>query len=715
MSLAETRSREVDSLIQGDALQGGDFLDAMAELVVYQDLEMRIVWANRASAASVGQTMDQLRGRYCYQIWQQRDRPCEGCPVLQARASGRACQEEMTTPDGRHWQISAYPVRDRRKRMIGLLEVALEITERKRAEEALRQSEFRFCSIFESTHEAIGTSGPDGRIVTANPAMARMLGLDDPEELIGRKAIDLYADPEDRREFFQTLKTQGYVENFEITLIKQNGRREPLHILGNATLHSDAAGNVERIDFIFSDITERKRAERALRESEEKFRTITENINVGIYRNTPGPEGRFLEANPAIVAMFGYDSREEFIEVPVSELYHDPDRRQMFNGKMLRAGFVQNEEILLKRKDGSPFWGAVTAVAIKDENGAVKYYDGVIEDISEGKRARQALVESEEKFRTLADQSPNMIFINKGGRVVYANPQCEKIMGYTREEFCSPEFNFLSIISPECQHIVKESFAEHTQGMDVPPYEYTLITKKGDRVSAILASKIIEYEGEQAILGTVTDISARKQAEQERQMNLERLQKLLEGIINTMSVMVETRDRYTAGHQRRVAILAREIALKMNLPEEKIKAIYMTALIHDIGKIAIPAEILSKPTKLNEVEYSIIKTHPQVGYDILRGIEFPWPIADLVLKHHERIDGSGYPQGLSGDEIPLEVRILSVADVVEAMTFHRPYRAALGTGKALEEITQNKNRRYDPEVVKICLQVFYDHNFGWEQ
>jgi PAS domain S-box-containing protein/putative nucleotidyltransferase with HDIG domain len=590
MTLAGTRRRRNDVLIQGDALDGADFLDAMSELVIYQDPEMKVLWANRASAESVGQSLEQLRGRYCYEIWPQRSEPCEGCPVVRARISGKTCQEEITTPDGRVWQISAYPVRDRHKRLVGLLEVTLEITERKRAEEALRRSEFRFCSIFETTHEAIGASGPDGRIITANPAMARMLGLEDPQELIGRPAVELYADPGDRREFFETLKAQGYVENFEITLIKQNGRPEPLHILGNATLHSDAAGNVERIDFVFTDITERKQAEKALLESEEKYRTITENINVGIYRNTPGPQGRFLEANPAIVSMFGYNNREEFINVPVSGLYHDPNRREMFNGKMLRAGFVRDEEILLKRKDDTPFWGSVTAVAVKDEAGKVKYYDGVIEDIS-----------------------------------------------------------------------------------------------------------------------------ARKRLQEERLKSLQKMQSLLEGIIHTMSVMVETRDQYTAGHQRRVAILAREIARQMNLPEDQIKAIYMAALIHDIGKISIPAEILSKPTRLNEVEYSIIKTHPQVGYDILKGIEFPWPVADLVLKHHERMDGSGYPRGLSGAEIPMEVRILSVADVVEAMASHRPYRAALGTGKALEEITQNKGIRYDPEVVKVCLKIFYDQNFEWEQ
>jgi PAS domain S-box-containing protein/putative nucleotidyltransferase with HDIG domain len=346
--------------------------------------------------------------------------------------------------------------------------------------------------------------------------------------------------------------------------------------------------------------------------------------------------------------------------------------------------------------------------------GKVKYYDGVIEDITERKRTEETIQESEEKFRTLADQSPNMIFINQKGKVVYANPKCEQILGYTREEFCSPDFNFLALMPPESQEIVKANFAKHAQGIDVLPYEYTLITKEGKKIDAILASKLIDYEGGWAILGTVTDISDRKRTEEKVKKSLKKMENLLEGIVNTMSITVETRDQYTAGHQRRVATLARAIAEEMELTEEQSKSIYMAALIHDIGKISIPAEILSKPTRLSEVEFSIIETHPQVGYDILKGIDFPWPIAEIVLKHHERVDGSGYPQGLSGEEIPLEARILSVADVVEAMASHRPYRASLGIGKALEEITQNKGKLYDEEVVKACLKVFYDRKFSFD-
>jgi putative nucleotidyltransferase with HDIG domain len=182
-------------------------------------------------------------------------------------------------------------------------------------------------------------------------------------------------------------------------------------------------------------------------------------------------------------------------------------------------------------------------------------------------------------------------------------------------------------------------------------------------------------------------------------------------MIQAMAFTVEKRDPYTAGHQRRVADLARTIAKEMRLPPDKIDGIRLAGVIHDIGKIAVPSEILSKPGTLNEIEFNLIKRHPDTGYDILKNIDFPWPIAEIVRQHHERIDGSGYPRGIKGDEITLEARILAVADVVEAMASHRPYRASLGLDKALEEITVNQGTKYDPDVVRICISLFTDKKY----
>ena len=184
------------------------------------------------------------------------------------------------------------------------------------------------------------------------------------------------------------------------------------------------------------------------------------------------------------------------------------------------------------------------------------------------------------------------------------------------------------------------------------------------------------------------------------------------GTVQAMAATLETRDPYTAGHQQRVANLARAIAVEMGISEDKIEGIKMAGIIHDIGKIAVPAQILTKPGVLTDLEFNLIKTHAQVGYDILKTIDFPWPIAQMVHQHHERMDGSGYPQGLSGKDILLGARILAVADVVEAMASHRPYRPALGIDKALDEISRNRGVLFDPEVVDACLKLFTEKEFN---
>jgi putative nucleotidyltransferase with HDIG domain len=202
------------------------------------------------------------------------------------------------------------------------------------------------------------------------------------------------------------------------------------------------------------------------------------------------------------------------------------------------------------------------------------------------------------------------------------------------------------------------------------------------------------------------EIIEKKQGEVELQQSYQKLQKTMEDTIYTIGKIAETRDPYTSGHQKNVSQIATLMAQEMKLPKDRIEGIRIASLVHDIGKISLPAEILNKPTKLSEIEYSLIKDHSQVGYDVLKSIDFAYPIARIVLQHHERLDGSGYPQGLKGDEIILEARIIGVADVVEAMSSHRPYRPALGIDKALEEISKNKGILYEPKVVDACIKLF---------
>jgi response regulator RpfG family c-di-GMP phosphodiesterase len=210
-------------------------------------------------------------------------------------------------------------------------------------------------------------------------------------------------------------------------------------------------------------------------------------------------------------------------------------------------------------------------------------------------------------------------------------------------------------------------------------------------------------------------LAERNQALIKMQDSVKGFQRAMNGIIYAMESTIETRDPYTAGHQRRVADLSKAIGHEMGLSSDALEGLFMAAVIHDLGKIAMPAEILSKPGKLNDIEYAMIKTHPAVGFEILKTIEFPWPLAKITVQHHERMNGSGYPEKIPGDQILVESRILAVADVVEAMASHRPYRAALGVEAALKEIEKNKKVLYDPEVVEACIKILMEQSFDFEE
>ena len=207
----------------------------------------------------------------------------------------------------------------------------------------------------------------------------------------------------------------------------------------------------------------------------------------------------------------------------------------------------------------------------------------------------------------------------------------------------------------------------------------------------------------------------RKRSEEELKQSYEKTNRILKQTVAALASALEKRDSYTAGHQARVSRLAGAIAAKLGFPKDRVDGIIMAGLIHDIGKINIPIGILMKPGRLDKDEFNIIKTHPGTGFDTLKNVEFPWPIAQVVHQHHERMDGSGYPNGLKGDAIFLESRIIAVADVVEAMTAFRPYRDALGIDIALDEIRKNRGKHYDPGVIDACVELFEKGDFVFDE
>jgi PAS domain S-box-containing protein len=306
-----------------------------------------------------------------------------------------------------------------------------------------------------------------------------------------------------------------------------------------------------------------------------------------------------------------------------------------------------------------------------------------------------------------------VIVVKPGGAIHTVNRAALELLGYAEEEIIGQSVGTIF----EDDDLKDAGLAQLVHAGAVRDVELTLVAKSGERIPVVFNGSVIwEEDGRlAAVVGVARDIRERKRAEEELQRTMEKLREALGGIIQTVALTVETKDPYTAGHQRRVAQLACAIANEMDLPEEQIEGLRMAGLIHDLGKITVPAEILSKPGRLDDIEYGLIKAHPKIGYDVLKTIDFPWPVAQIVLQHHERTNASGYPQGLRGEEILLEARILAVADVVEAMASFRPYRPARGIDEALEEISRKEKRLYDLDVVAACLQIFTVKGFKFDQ
>jgi PAS domain S-box-containing protein len=326
---------------------------------------------------------------------------------------------------------------------------------------------------------------------------------------------------------------------------------------------------------------------------------------------------------------------------------------------------------------------------------------------------------SEEKFRSISDLVQDAILImDNQGNISYWNNAAEKIFGYSAQEAFGKKLHIL-LIPQRYQAAYQRGFRKFKTTGQGPAIgntlEFEATRKDGTEIPVELSVSAKKFKGEWNSIGIIRDIAKHKRVENELKQTSEKLRESLEGIVEVMAATVELRDPYTAGHQRRVADLACAIATEMALSKDRIEGIHMAGIIHDIGKISIPAEILSKPGSLNEIEFSLIKEHSKTGYDLLKDVEFPWPIAQIVLQHHERIDGSGYPLGLSVEDILLEARILCVADVVEAMSSHRPYRPALGIDSGIEQISEQRGVLYDPEVVDACIKVVRERKYEFEK
>ncbi len=332
----------------------------------------------------------------------------------------------------------------------------------------------------------------------------------------------------------------------------------------------------------------------------------------------------------------------------------------------------------------------------------------------ERKRAAVELQEAKALIETVIEHIPLMIFLKdaKDLKFVIFNRAGEELLGYDRKALLGK--SDLAFFPPEqaAHFMAKDREAMAGRNIVDIPEERIQTAQHGQRLLHTRKVAIYGPDGTaRYLLGISEDITEQKKAEKELRESLASLNKALNGTIHVLSAVSEIRDPYTAGHQKRVGDLAQAIAREMGLDPERVEGIRVGGIIHDIGKLSIPAEILSKPSRLSKFEYEMVKAHPQIGHDILADTDFAWPLAEMALQHHERMDGSGYPQGLKGEAILLDARILAVADVIEAMASHRPYRPTLGIEAALEEIEKNSGLLYDAEVVSACLRLFREEGY----
>ena len=581
----------------------------------------------------------------------------------------------------RYMDVNYYPYYSKDKKVMGFVVNGRDITERKRAKEELEESEKRYRNLIESTYDLVQSVSPDGRFLFVNRAWQETLGYTE-AELPGInlwKIIHPQSLSHCQEMFSQIIKGKS-IKNIQTTFVAKDGN--PIQVEGNV-IGRYMDGKLIATYGFFRDITKRKQAE----EEQRLHAAMMANVAEGVYL-IGLDDLRIKWTNERFTRMFGYDPGEmvgKKVDIVNAPTERTPDETRISIVDVLKETGEWHGEVKNIKRDGTHFW-CYANVSLFDHPEYGKIIVAAHTDITGRKKA----IEEIEELAKFPTENPNPVLrISKDGTVLYHNYPSESLLRQWHYKEGNP-------LQDRWLRFVLDALEDD----DIKTVE----TKIGDKIISLTFAPIIENDFVN-VYGL--DITERKKAE-------ERLRKSMDATIDTMSKIIEARDPYTSGHQHRVCQLAVPLAQELGLSEDKVEGVRIASLIHDIGKISLPTEILSKPTKLTDIEFSLIKDHSRIGYDILKSIEFSYPIAKTVLQHHERLDGTGYPNKVKGDEIILEAKIIGIADVVEAMSSHRPYRPALGIDAALEEISKNKGIFYDPKVVDICLKLFKEKGFKFK-
>jgi PAS domain S-box-containing protein len=621
-----------------------------------------------------------------------------------------------------------------------------DITDRKQAAEKLQENEQRYRILFDEAPVGICLADTEtGIIIDCNQTLAHLVRREK-ADLIGKPQKILHP-PQGNEEIFSSTFKQHLTDKkgqiLETQLITKTGDIRKVEIKANLLYIRGR----KVLQGLFLDITDRKRAEELIKirlrllelAATRSLAEFLQKTLDEVCEFTKSPVGfyHFVDEDQKTLSLQAWSTRtvNEFCQAAGEGMHYSIDQAGVWVDCIReRRPVVHNDYAALPHRKGMPEghaaivrelvvpimrddrFVAILGIGNKPQDytdqdvQAVSYLADIAWETAERKRAEEALRESEEKYRDLVENINDILYAtDENGIITYIAPAIESLSGYTISEIIG--HSFFEFVYEDDISSMKDNFQQDVSGQ-AEPHEYRMMTKAGDIRWVRTSSRSFCEGGRVAGLrGVFTDITERKQAEAAIKHGYEQLQETLHSTVKALATTVEMKDQYTAGHQPRVTQLACAIAEEMGLSEDQVEGIRMAASIHDIGKIMVPAEILNKPGRLTEIQYEMIKMHPRAGYDILKGLKLPWPVAQIILQHHERQDGSGYPQGLSGEEIMVEARILAVANVVEAMNAHRPYRPAYDIKEALAEISKNRGTFYDAAVVDTCLRLFTEKGF----
>lgn len=417
---------------------------------------------------------------------------------------------------------------------------------------------------------------------------------------------------------------------------------------------------------------------------------------------------KFLAVNEAAEMVYGY-TRNEFLAMtvlairPKEEIERLRKHLQQQPDGIDRAGRWQH-----LRKDGALLHMDITARKISFNGRAAVMVVAI--DVTDQVKALHDLKAAEDMYRGLVEHSMVGIYILKDMKLAYVNPRLAEMFGYTPEELSN--MSILDLALPAQRETVANAIRARLAGGSATGRRvFTGVHKNGAEIIVDIHNARIGTDSAPVMMGVVLDVTDAQRAESRAREHVAHLERMIGDSLRAISAIGEIRDAYTAGHETRVGNLSSAIGAELGMDTQQQNTLRIIGVVHDTGKIGVPAEILTKPARLSAPEYELVKTHAQFGYDILKLIDFKQPVAEAVLQHHERIDGSGYPNGLKGEQIMPLAKIVAIADVVESMGSHRPYRAALGIDIALEEIEKNAGRLYDRDVSAACLRLFRERKY----